>query len=429
MRMRIEWFINLRWFLVFIIFTIIEISNISHYPLGVSQLYCILSVLTFLNIIYIFIEKYYPFKTIRQELVFAEIQMMTDIVCLSFIIHYIGGIRNPFYFIYFIHIVISGIMFQGSLPYINSFFTVLVLSAWTLLEFLNLVTKYPLNTNGLTVSEISISLLSFSFLIFAITYIITDFVSRFRKMKKMIDEKSELLKTTMEERDKIFRFTAHELKSPLTTMRSILAIISMLHDIPHEKERVKDMIQRAEKRNDQVLDMVKDMIEITHFKQDKESKVKKKVNWGEWVEYKIFNIHEYADAKNIKMIYHNETFERDITVITDSMDKIVDNLINNAIRYTPEGGQVDITAFVNSKKYGITVRDTGIGMSADDKVRIFDEFFRSAEARRMEKIGTGLGLSLVKEIVDKLGGSIAVESTPEKGSEFKVVLPIQKKKD
>ena len=424
LRLRIEWFINLRWFLIFIIFTIIEISNIGDYRIGVNYLYIFTAILACLNIVYIFIEKYFPFKTIKQELIFAEIQMLTDIFCISFIIHFIGGIRNPFYFVYIIHIVISGIMFQRWMPYINSIFTVIILTIWTLLEYFQIVTIYPLNIVKLTLSEIAISLLSFTFLIFAITYIIMDFVSRFRGMKKVIDEKSNLLKTTMEERDKIFRFTAHELKSPLTTMRSILAIINMLHDIPHEKERMKDMIIRAEKRNDQVLEMVKDMIEITHFKQGKENKVKKKINWGEWVEDRVFVVKEYAETKKIALNYHNETFEREFVITVDSMNKIANNLINNAIRYTPDEGQVDVTAFVNSNNYGIKVKDTGIGMSPIDKEKVFQEFFRSAEARKMEKIGTGLGLSLVKEIVEKLGGEISVESELGKGSEFKVVMPI-----
>jgi len=424
LRLRIEWFINLRWFLIFIIFLIIEISNITNYAVATNMLYLLTAILVCLNIVYIFFDKYFPFTTIKQELAFAEVQMLIDIFILSFIIHYIGGIRNPFYFVYIIHIVISGIMFQRWMPYINSIFTVIILTTWTVLEFFRIVPIYPITIQRLTISELAISILSFTFLIFAITYIIMDFVSRFRRMKKLIDEKSALLKTTMDERDKIFRFTAHELKSPLTTMRSILAIIQMLQDVPHEKDRIKDLITRAEKRNDQVLEMVKDMIEITHFKQGKENKVRKKINWGEWIEDRVFSVKEYAESKHIVLNYHNETFEREFFITVDSMNKIANNLINNAIRYTPENGKVDVTAYVNSTKFGIKVKDTGIGMSPIDKAKVFQEFFRSAEARKMESIGTGLGLSLVKEIVEKQGGKISIESELGKGSEFEVVLPI-----
>jgi len=405
---------------------IIEISNINQYAIGIKQLYILTAILVVFNLLYIFIDKYFPFQSFKQEIIFAEVQVIFDIIFISFIIHYVGGIRNPFYFIYIIHIVISGILFQSLTPYFNAGFAALVLSIWTLLEYYQVVPIYPHGLERLLLSEIAISLLAFYFLIFSITYIITDFISRFRKIKKMIDHKSVLLKKTMEERDKIFRFTAHELKSPLTTLRSILAVIQMLTDMPHEKERIRDMLNRAEKRSDQVLEMVKDMIEITHFKQGKENKARKKINWGNWVEEKVYAVQEYAESKQIDLQFVNNTFEREFYVLVDSMKKIVTNLINNAIRYTPNGGRVTVTAYVNTKQFGISVKDTGIGLSKEDKEKVFEEFFRSAEARKMEKIGTGLGLSLVKEIVDKLGGNISVESEIGKGSEFKVVLPIKK---
>ncbi len=427
LRLRLGWFINLRWFFIFIIFTIIEISNINHYPIAINHLYILTAVLVILNLIYIFVDKYFPFKSFRQQFVFAEIQVLLDIICISFIIHFVGGIRNPFYFIYLIHIVISGILFQKLIPYINAIFAIFVLTFWTMLEYFQLVPIYPTDVIRLQLSEIAISLLSFYFLIFSITYIITDFINRFRKLKKMIDHKSKLLKQTMAERDKIFRFTAHELKSPLTTLRSLLAVIKMLSDMPHERERVSEMLARAEKRNDQVLEMVKDMIEITHFKQGKESKTEKNVLWCDWVKQKIEAVRTYAESKSISLAFIDHTKHRELLIPVDSMNKIATNLINNAIRYTPNKGEVTVTAFVNTTTFGLVVKDTGIGMSAADKEKIFEEFFRSSQARKMEKIGTGLGLSLVKEIIEKLGGRIFVESDVGKGSEFKVVLPVRKK--
>ena len=114
----------------------------------------------------------------------AEIQLLLDLISISLVIHYIGGIRTPFYFIYLIHIVISGILFQKYIPYINSFFAAALLTFWTTLEYLQIVPVYPAELEKLRFSEIAISLTTFYFLIFAITYIITDFISRFRKLKR-----------------------------------------------------------------------------------------------------------------------------------------------------------------------------------------------------------------------------------------------------
>ena len=426
LRLRIGWFINLRWFLIFIIFTIIEISNITNYSIGIKQLYILTGILVFLNILYTFFDKYYPFKNFKQEVIFTEIHLLIDLICFSFIIHFIGGIHNPFYLVYIIHIVISGILFQKFIPYFNAFFASFILTVWTFLEYYKVVSTYPLSHVKLQISEIVVVLLSFYFLIFAITYILTDFITRFRKIKKANDEKSVILEKMMVDRDRIFRFTAHELKSPLTTLRSILAVIQMIKDLPHEKERIQDMLDRAEKRNDQVLEMVKDMIEITHLKENKENKTKKSVNWREFIEDKIHAVKVYAETEKIEIKMVDNTKDRCVIMPVDNINKITTNLINNAIRYTSAEGKVIITAFVGSKQFGLSVKDTGIGMSPKDKAKIFEEFFRSAAARKMEKIGTGLGLSLVKEIIDKMDGEITVESEFGKGSNFTVTLPIEK---
>jgi len=156
LRIRLGWFINLRWFFIFIIFTIIEISNINYYPIAINELYILTAVLVILNLIYIFVDKYFPFKNFRQEFIFAEIQVLLDIICISFIIHFVGGIRNPFYFIYLIHIVISGILFQNLIPYINAFFAIFVLTLWTMLEYFQLVPIYPTDVARLQFSEIAI---------------------------------------------------------------------------------------------------------------------------------------------------------------------------------------------------------------------------------------------------------------------------------
>jgi two-component system phosphate regulon sensor histidine kinase PhoR len=106
------------------------------------------------------------------------------------------------------------------------------------------------------------------------------------------------------------------------------------------------------------------------------------------------------------------------------MNKVVLNLVSNAIRYTPEKGSVTVRAFKSSARYGFTVKDTGIGIPPEDRDKVFQEFYRSKEAKKMEKIGTGMGLSMVKEIVEKNGGEIILESEVGKGSTFIVKFPL-----
>jgi signal transduction histidine kinase len=98
------------------------------------------------------------------------------------------------------------------------------------------------------------------------------------------------------------------------------------------------------------------------------------------------------------------------------------NLIENAIKYTPEGGEITVTARADDDLILITIADTGIGIPPADQPYIFDKFYRASNSRQ-EFTGTGLGLSIVKSIVENHDGRIWLESRPETGATFTIVLP------
>jgi len=266
------------------------------------------------------------------------------------------------------------------------------------------------------------SLGAFYLLTFAVTYVIKDVISGYRQLKKLIDIKSAQLEHTIQERDKIFRFTAHELKSPLTTLRSMLAVIEEVYASKLDVE-VSNMIRRSVIRTDQVLDMVKDMIDVTHYRHTGGDRIIEEVNYKQWIEKIVSQLSCYAEHKSIKI--NVVEIDPDLVLSFDNraFEKVLINLINNAIRYSPENTTITITPFFKGNLFGFSVSDQGIGISKEDLPKIFDEFFRSKRAREMERLGTGLGLSLIKQIVEQNGGNVYVESKEGKGSTFTVEIP------
>jgi signal transduction histidine kinase len=107
----------------------------------------------------------------------------------------------------------------------------------------------------------------------------------------------------------------------------------------------------------------------------------------------------------------------------DGLDAVVSNLLSNALKYTPSGGEVRLSLALQGQAIELHVRDTGIGIPEADQPNLFREFFRATNARALAEVGTGLGLAIVRSIVEQHGGSIEVQSGEGRGTCFRVSLP------
>ena len=187
-----------------------------------------------------------------------------------------------------------------------------------------------------------------------------------------------------------------------------------------------DMLIRAEKRSEQVLTMVKEMIEITKYNLSIEKPNPEPVEFGDFICKVLSTFRSYGYSKNIDLKVIPPEKPLHVEIDRPGMEKVINNLVINALRYTPPAGKVEVEVLHNSGHFGFSVKDTGIGIRKEEIPLIFKEFYRSKEARDMEQIGTGLGLNLVEGIVRQQGGTIEVESEPGKGSRFMVLLPLYK---
>jgi signal transduction histidine kinase len=428
LRERLAWYINLRWLAsIAILVCVPAAADILRFDLPYSELITLAVLLLSMNIIYFFIARYYPFKNEYQELNFAEVQIILDLIIISFLIHFSGGIGNPFYFLYIVQVILSGILFPGIvLPYFNAVLAALLLTVWTFAEYFNLIPSYYLRSDPVSLSMIAASLAAFYITNFAGIYIINNFMIGYRALKSVIDEKNLMLEQSMRDRNKAFRYAAHELKTPVIAVQSSLDVIKDLYSAELKPE-VKEMILKAEKRSSQILNMIKEMIAITQYNLGMEKPEYKEVNFNEWLRTEVSQHKPYALKKNITLNEIASPGIPRIKIDVTGLNKVVSNLISNALRYTPEGGKVTVETFCRRDSFGFKVSDTGIGIDENDLNKIFEEFYRGRMAKEMERIGTGLGLNLVKEIVEFLKGEITVSSTPGKGSLFIVSLPLERK--
>jgi two-component system phosphate regulon sensor histidine kinase PhoR len=228
--------------------------------------------------------------------------------------------------------------------------------------------------------------------------------------------------TRMKELDRIktefVSIVSHDLRTPLTAIRGY---VSLLPRVGPLNDQQKDFVTRVERSMDNIVDLIADLLDI--------GKIEAGVDW----DMKAVSLHELVrevvDRLRANAELHQQTLQVNAPELSPvlgnqrRLEQVVANLIGNAIKYTPDNGQIDVTLHEDDEFLVLQVSDTGIGISLDDQRRIFDKFYR-VESEATEKItGTGLGLSIVKAIIKKHGGRVWVHSELGKGSTFTVLLP------
>jgi two-component system phosphate regulon sensor histidine kinase PhoR len=218
---------------------------------------------------------------------------------------------------------------------------------------------------------------------------------------------------------------SHELKTPLSSIRAYTETLLMgaINDPDNNLQFVQQIDTHAQLLYEQIMDLLQlakvesgqAMLDIT------------RIPVGEVCEEVARLRQAEATARSIRLELIPATEEVVAQADWEAMRTIIDNLVSNAIRYTPEGGAVTVTWGKEGNEAFVSVADTGIGIAPEHQPRIFERFYRVDKARSRELGGTGLGLSIVKHLVQVLGGSVRLTSKVGKGSTFQIRVPAAKK--
>lgn len=224
-----------------------------------------------------------------------------------------------------------------------------------------------------------------------------------------------------EAKSQFMLLVAHELRAPVAAVQSYINLILSGY---MSKDELQPTLLRVQERLQEVLDLIADLLELARLKQAK-AKPSKKAEPQDMADI----LNKVCDLFRQQANEKGQSFQVDIldkpfvTADRKHLEQIWTNLISNAIKYTPEGGQIAVTLKDAGDQVVGTVTDSGIGISEDDQAHLFEDFFRTAEAKASGEIGTGLGLSIVKQIVESYGGELGVTSSLGHGSRFTFALP------
>lgn len=425
------WLTKLRWIaIVYVIVGTYIASNMLAISLHDVALYTIATVLILYNIAALLLlkrlEKDNSQITCKAVKRIINLQICMDLFLLTMILHYSGGIENPLVFYFVFHMIISSILLSPRESYLQATFAVLLFGLMALLEHTQLIAHYCLTgfvPHCLQEKRLYVlgTFFVFTTALFWAVYMANYIAVRLKKTEEAYRQANIMLQKKDRIKDEyVFRVT-HDIKGHLATIQSCLAII--VEGVAGKSEvQEMDLTGRAYRRALKLSDFVRELLRLTRMRLSNTLEMND-FSLVESLQSTVNNVKNRAEDKSITFNYKIEPTVGRLYGNQFSIEEMVMNLLLNAIKYTPEKGVVELKASGQEDSVTIEITDTGIGIPQDEQSKIFDEFFRAANARKIEWDGTGLGLSIVKLIVNGHGGEIRVTSSEGSGTTFIVRLP------
>ena len=231
-------------------------------------------------------------------------------------------------------------------------------------------------------------------------------ITQFREVDRL---KSELISTV-----------SHELRTP---MSSIMGFAELLLTRKLSPDRSKQYIEVIHTQAERLTKLISDFLDIQRIESGKHEFVKQRVSFDEVVNNAL-NLFRDTDEKHKLTFEYASTMPMDVECDADKLIQVLSNLLSNALKYSPQGGDVNIRAVAEEGFLKVSVSDQGLGIPQDAQAKLFSKFFRVDNDDRREIGGTGLGLAICKEIILAHGGKIWAESTYGQGSTFYFTLPL-----
>lgn len=227
----------------------------------------------------------------------------------------------------------------------------------------------------------------------------------------------EQLKTDM------IRIAAHDLRNPIGIVKGYTAL--MMEDGANLTEEQHDFLNSIENSSEKMLKIIGDILSLQRIEAMQNKVNCDEADLNELVGKLAHECRPQAERKKQQFTITLSDVPAPICVDLSQVREAIDNIIGNAIKYTPDGGSVTVTMRVEDKHGIFEVKDTGYGVAPDEQARLFQPFFRASNARESSIEGTGLGLHLVKKIIERHGGTMRFESALGEGSTFGFELPLE----
>ncbi len=441
---RISWLIRLRWVAAVGTLAGIAIARLVEPALPVLPLVAVTIAIAFYNALFLLYARYLWRRRgtglrRRRSPIFIAVQIVFDLFALTALLHFSGGIENPFGVFLLFHVIIASIL----LPRPASFGVALLASTlYAGLACSELVGWLPhVHLPQLAnpwryanpiyaiaqVTAIALTLLLAAAMASSVAERLRRRTEELLQANQVCEinrselaDMNERLRQLDAARTQFIVMVAHELRAPMGAIISALNLVLGGY-APPEKQR--EVLERAQARAYELLDLIRDLLELVRARRIEGPAQGVPVQAEKVLENVLALLRVEAESKGLSIEVRVAPKLPPVIATEDQLRSVWTNLISNAIKYNRPGGRVTITLMQDGDQVVGSVEDTGIGIAREDMPRLFEEFFRSAQAKAMVQRGTGVGLAIVKRTVESYGGRVRVESELGKGSKFSFSLP------
>lgn len=428
---RAYWLVRLRWVAIGMLGVATFVAGrFLHIELATGALYTVTGILLLYNFVLYDLLRYWTWagkepspRRIGRMLTF---QISADLVILTTILHFAGGIENPFSFFFVFHMILVSILRSKWQSYVQATAAVILFGGVVALEGLGIMPHYDLvgfADHGLY--ENGIFVFGFLFVFIVTLYLVVYMTTSISGQLGMQQDNCERANVLLEEKDQlknqyVLRLT-HDIKGHLAAIESCLEIV-IDGTVGALNDKQADLVDRAQRRTVKCMAFITALLKLTRMKLTGELEMER-FSLKNCIFNALAAIQNGARAKAIAVSHTITASVDELPGEAVLIEETITNLLFNAVKYTPQGGAISLEVKEQGPLIRVTIGDTGIGIPAEAMEHIFEEFYRAPNARATERDGTGLGLAFAKEVVERHGGQIEAHNNPDGGTTFTFTLP------
>jgi signal transduction histidine kinase len=443
---RIDWLIRLRWLAILgtgaalVLGWIWFPDALSLLPLAIVTLVIVLYNVQFSLYARSLKLGYSGTRQLRYATRFAILQIVLDLLALAALIHFSGGVENPMALFFVFHTIIASVLLARNISFVMATLAAVLFAAIAGLEYAGLLPHHHLPLLGevelyqhppYLLTVVGVMALTLWLVAYLTSSISVKLRERDRELVQShqatlakgreLETVNERLRRLDAERTRFLTLVTHELRAPINTIHTCVELALAGYA---SQERMRDILERIERRTTELSELISDLLRLARAREEVlRDERRGSIQTADVLQSVVQLMKTEADSKDLFLSVDIDSDLAPVQANPDRLKLVWTNLLSNAIKYTEPGGIVGVTLKQTAEDVVGTVRDTGIGIPPEDLDRIFEEFYRTENARSVCPVGTGVGLSIVRRIIENWGGKVWVESEIGLGSKFIFTLP------